>query len=69
MPSTLVNFLLFLPLFLLVNMVAAVPGRRDLKEAARVGFRHFVVGTVVLLIVGTALFLLMAWFTRRTPLW
>jgi hypothetical protein len=69
MPSPLVNFLLFLPLFLLVNFVAAVPGRKDLKEAMRVGFRHFVVGTIVLIVAGTLLFLLMDWFTRRTPTW
>lgn len=69
MPSTILNILLFIPVFLIVNIVAAVPGRRDLREALRVGIRHFVYGTVALLAAGGVLFLLMEWLTRRTPLW
>jgi hypothetical protein len=63
------SFLLFLPVFLVVNLVAAVPGRADLRDAARAGLRTFVVGTVVLIVVSTILFFLMGWMITRPPLW
>lgn len=46
MPSFFASFLWFLPLFFVVNVLAAVPGRDDLGEAVKVGLRHFIVGTL-----------------------
>ena len=35
-----IQWLLFIPLFVVINLIAAVPGRDDLKDAVRVGLRH-----------------------------
>ncbi|NRA95803.1 MAG: hypothetical protein HRU14_06290, partial [Planctomycetes bacterium] len=53
-----IQCLLFLPLFLVINLVAAVPGRADLKDVAKVGFRHFYTGTAMLIGTSAVLYFL-----------
>ena len=67
--SLLESILFFLPLFLVVNLVAAVPGRDELKNAMRVGFRHFVTGTLILFVGCAAFYWLMEWLISIPPLW
>ena len=64
-----IQCLLFLPLFLVINLVAAVPGREDLKDVVKVGFRHFNVGTVTLIVISVVLYFLMGWLIDIEPLW
>lgn len=63
-----VSFLLFLPIFLAVNLIAAIPGRADLKEALRVGLRHFLYGTLIVVVSCVVLHYLMVWLIARPPL-
>ena len=67
--SLWIQCLLFLPLFLVINLVAAVPGRTDLKEIAKVGMRHFYAGTATLIVVSIVLYFLMGWLIDIEPLW
>ena len=69
MTSLPVTILLFLPVFLAVNIAAAIPGRADLKDAVRVGMRHFLYGTVIIAAGTVLLHLLMVWLLDREPLW
>ena len=69
MPAFWQSCLLFFPLFLAINLVAAVPGRESLKEAVRIGVRHTIVGTTVLVVVSTVLFFFMSWMSGLEPLW
>lgn len=62
------SFLLFLPLFLAVNIVAAAPGRESLRDILRAGLRHFVIGTVILVAASAGIYLLMEWVLSRPPL-
>jgi uncharacterized membrane protein YadS len=64
-----IQCLLFLPLFLVINLVAAVPGREDLKDVVKVGFRNFYVGTVTLIVISVVLYFLMGWLIDIEPLW
>lgn len=64
-----IQCLLFLPLFLVINLVAAVPGREDLKDVAKVGIRHFYLGTTTLVVVSCVLYFLMGWLIDIEPLW
>ena len=68
MPPYWQSILLFIPLFFAINLVAAIPGRRNLNEIFKVGFRQFLTGSVVLLVACSLLFLLMGWLTGRAPL-
>jgi len=61
--------LLFLPLFLVVNLLAALPGRRDLREVVKVGLRHTGLGAAVLIGVCIACHFLFGWLLSRPPLW
>lgn len=61
--------LLFLPLFLVINLVAAVPGRDDLKDVVKVGFRHFYAGTTALVVVSAVLYFFMGWVITSEPWW
>ena len=63
------QWLLFIPLFLVINLVAAVPGRSDLKDVAKVGFRHFYTGTAMLIGASTVLYFLLGWLIGIEPLW
>jgi len=63
------SIVLFLPVFLAVNLVASLPGHADIKAALRTGVRHFVVGTVIILVGSAILHFLMVWLLGRGPLW
>jgi len=69
MISLWLSILLFLPIYLGVNLVAAVPGRGSLREAARVGFRRFLWGTLIIFAGTLILHLLLVWMLSRPPLW
>lgn len=69
MISLWMSIVLFLPVFLAINLAAAIPGRPVLRDALRIGFRHFVVGTAVIFAGSAALHFLMEWLIRRPPLW
>lgn len=69
MLSIWVTALLFLPVFLVINLVAASPGREDLRAIARLGFRHFVIGTVAVFAGSAVLYFLMNWLISIRPLW
>lgn len=60
---------LFLPLFLVVNVLAAIPGRRDLGAAIRLGVRHAVVGSLVLTAVCVVCYFAFGWLLVNPPLW
>ena len=63
------SILLFLPIFLAVNIVAALPGRTSIRTAVRVGARHFAYGTVIIFAASALLHFLMVWLLSRPPLW
>ena len=63
------SILLFLPIFLVVNLVAAMPGRESIRTAVRVGVRHFVYGTVIIFAASALLHFLMVWLLNHPPLW
>ena len=63
------QWLLFIPLFVVINLVAAVPGRSDLREVVRVGMRHAIVGAVTLIVVSFVLYFLMGWVIGTQPWW
>lgn len=69
MPDLLHSAMLFIPLFLVVNLIAAAPGRDDLKDAVRVGLRHSLFGTVALVVISTVLYFLMGWIIDSRPWW
>lgn len=69
MTSFWVSWLLFIPLFLVINLIAAVPGRDDLREVVKVGVRHACVGAIALIVISAVLYFLMGWILTTEPLW
>ncbi len=69
MLSLVESVLFFLPVFLIINVVAAVPGRPDVRTAVKAGLRHFAIGTLTLIVSCAVLHLLMSWLISRPPLW
>jgi hypothetical protein len=67
--SFAISFVLFLVIFLVINLVAAVPGRATVREITRAGLRHFVVGTVIVVVSCVVLYFLMNWLISLPPLW
>jgi len=64
-----IQWLLFIPLFVVINLIAAVPGRDDLKDAVRVGLRHAGQGVVALVGISFVLYFLMSWVLTSEPWW
>lgn len=60
---------LFLVIFLVINLVAAAPGRPEIRDVVRVGLRHFVMGSVIIIVASAALYFLFNWLISRPPLW
>jgi hypothetical protein len=61
--------LLFLPVFLVLELVSAAPGRMDLGMVARHGVRNFGRHLVILIVVCVGLHLFTEFMIDRAPLW
>jgi hypothetical protein len=60
---------LFLPVFLVLELISAAPGRPDLDQAIRHGLRNFGRHFVYLVIICAALHFLTNFMVGRAPLW
>ena len=60
--------LLFLPLFIVVNLVASVPGREDLSQALRIGLRHTLKGLAIFVLATVAVHFVLGWGIDHGPL-
>lgn len=67
--SLATTLLLFLPAFLVLELVSAAPGRSDLDEVMRHGFRNFGRHVVYLALVCAGLHFFSEFMVRRPPLW
>ena len=63
------SILLFFPVFLVICMVCALPGKVSIQEARRAGLRQFLVGSAWMLFGSLAFSLISKWFLGRAPLW
>ena len=61
-------FILFVPVFLAINVLAAIPGRDDLRQALKVGVRHFAIWSAVLIGAAIVLDLLILFLKGTHPL-
>jgi hypothetical protein len=60
---------LFLPAFLVLELVSAAPGRPDLEQVVRHGLRNFGRHVVYLALICAALHFFSELMVRRSPLW
>jgi hypothetical protein len=60
---------LFLPVFLVLELVSAAPGRPDLDQVLRHGFRNFGRHVVYLAIICAGLHFFSEFMVRHSPLW
>jgi hypothetical protein len=60
---------LFLPVFLVLELVSAAPGRPDLDQVVRHGLRNFGRHLVYLALICAALHFFAEFMVRRNPLW
>jgi hypothetical protein len=67
--SLWVTIALFLPAFLVLELVSAAPGRPDLDEVMRHGCRNFGRHVVYLVLICAGLHFFSEFMVRRPPLW
>jgi hypothetical protein len=67
--SFAVTVALFLPVFLVLELVSAAPGRPDLDEVIRHGLRNFGRHLVYLVAICAALHFFTSFMVRTSPLW
>ncbi len=67
--SFFIQWLLLLPLLLGINLMAALPGRSDLKQVWRVALRAFMSWVVGLIGISVVLYFVMDWVIAGTPWW
>lgn len=60
---------LFLPVFLVLELVSAAPGRPDLDQVIRHGLRNFGRHLVYLVAICAALHFFTVFMVNRAPLW
>lgn len=63
MISVTEHVLLFLPLFLAVNLCAAIPGRVGLREILRQALRNFLFGTGLMVACVVIFYLFFNWLS------
>jgi hypothetical protein len=60
---------LFIPVFLVLELVSAAPGRPDLDQAVRHGLRNFGRHLVYLVLICAGLHVFTNFMVSRPPLW
>jgi hypothetical protein len=60
---------LFLPAFLVLELLSAAPGRPDLDQVMRHGLRNFGRHVVYLVLICAGLHFFAEFMVRRPPLW
>jgi hypothetical protein len=60
---------LFLPVFLVLELISAAPGRKDLDQVVRHGLRNFGRHVVYLVLICAGLHFFTEFMVHRAPLW
>lgn len=69
MSALLTTIALFLPAFLVLELVSAAPGRPDLDMVMKHGLRNFGRHVVYLVLICAGLHFVSEFLVRRPPLW